>query len=188
MDEVVESFNFDGVNPVVSIDLLSNITFALIILLIGFAVGKIIGIALFKLFNGIDLNKGLKKLFIKGFDFSRSISSFVSWIIYVVSVVLALISLNILSEFLLVVLFFVGFVFVGSFVFGLFFSLPNFFAGIIIKNKSLVKKEDFVVVNSVRGKIVKVGFFNTKILGSKKELFFVPNKLVLKKVKVIKNL
>ncbi|MCC7574104.1 mechanosensitive ion channel family protein [Candidatus Woesearchaeota archaeon] len=188
MDEVVESFNFDGVNPVVSIDLLSNITFALIIMLVGFAVGKLVGIALFKFFNGIELNKGLKKLFVFGFDFSRSFSSFVSWIIYVISVVLALLSLNILRELLLVVLFFVGFVFFGSFVFGLFFSLPNFFAGFIIKNKSFVKVNDFVVVNTVRGEVVSIGFFNTKIKGLKGETFLVPNKLILRKAKVVKTL
>lgn len=186
MDEFVNSQNFEVFASFLSIDFISNLAFALVIMLVGFAVGRLVGVALFKLLEGIEFNKGLKRFAITGFDVSRGIGHFVSWIIYVISVIMALISLGIFRQVLLGLIYFVAFVFLGSVILGFFFALPNFFASFKVKKMGL-KKGDLVLVNTVRGELIHIGYFNTRIKGLKNELFMVPNKIVKRKVKVVKH-
>jgi small-conductance mechanosensitive channel len=186
MAEFIHSQDFEAVTTFLSIDFISNIAFALVIMLVGFAVGRLVGVAFFKLLEGIELNKGLKNFAIRGFDTSRAIGNLVSWIIYIISVIVALVSLGVFREVLFGLIYFVAFVFVGSIILGFFFALPNFFAAFKVKKMGL-KKGDLVLVNTVRGELVHIGYFNTRIKGLKNELFMVPNKIVKKKIKIIKH-
>lgn len=172
-----------GVDSIISSELVINITFALFILFAGFAIGKILGIAVLKFLNGVSFDKGAKLLYNSKFFVSKTISSFVSWLIYIVTVIFALITLNILSITFLVVLYFVSFLVLGTVLFGLFFSLPNLVAGFKLR-----KKKDFVNVDTklLRGEIIKIGLLNTYIKGSKDELFVVPNNVLLKEKKFLR--
>jgi hypothetical protein len=180
----VSSLDLSNINPLVSVDLLSSITFALIILLAGFAVGKLVGVALLKFLNIFDFNKNVKKIKGSLSNPSRSISSFVSSLIYVASVIFALLSLGIFKITLLILVYFIGFLVLGSLIFGFFFSLPNFVLSFGFKKK--LRVNDFIIVGNVSGEIFKLGFFNILIKGEGKDFFVVPYSLVKKGFKIVK--
>lgn len=172
MDEVLGSL--ESVNPIISNDLLTNIVFALIILLIGFAVGKLIGIILFKFLSGLEFDKGLKVIYRSKLHASKTISTLVSWLIYILSVILAFISLNILGIAFLVVLYFIAILLSGTFILGTIFALPNLIQG--FKNKKKYKIGQKIEVENIKGTITKIGYINTFIKSREEKLFVVPNK------------
>jgi small-conductance mechanosensitive channel len=178
MSEIVNLTELNSVNLIFNVDLLSSITFALVILLAGFTVGKLLEKVIFKFLRSVEFDKTLKKLNFHKLFLSRTISSFISWVIYVAAVVLALLSLNVLYWAFLVVAYFVGLIFLGTIFLGLFFSVPNFISGFKLRKYDLVGK--FIVVNNVEGKVIKVGCFSIKLLSTNKELFVLPNKSVKK--------
>lgn len=176
MDVVNDTF-VESVDSIISSDLMINITFVLFILLAGFVVGKIVGVALLKLLNGISFDKGVRWFYNSKFLASKTISSTVSWLIYIATVIFALFTLNILSVAFLVVLYFISFLVLGMILLGLFFSIPNFFAGFKLRKYNDLKE---VKTKILKGEIIKIGLFNTYLKGSGGELFVVPNKRLLK--------
>lgn len=177
MDEIINASNFSDINLVLNIDLLSSITFAFVILLAGFTVGRLVGIIVFKILKGIEFDKTLKKSnLLRKLFLSKSISSFISWIIYIISVILALVSLNILYEAFIVIAYFTGVIFIGSLILGLVFSIPNLIRGFKLKRYNLVGK--IITIKNVKGKVIKTGLFNIKLTGPQGELFIVPNRAV----------
>lgn len=179
MEEVVNTLNATNVNPLTSVDILSNITYALIILLAGFAIGKLLGTGLFKILNEIKFDKFLKKLPVPKIQASKTLSSLLSWTIYTITVIYALNSLNILGITFLIILYFIGILILGTILLGLYFAAPN----IAMKyklNKTKIKKGDYIEIDNVKGEIIKIGLINTKLKGTKNETFIVPNKLFKK--------
>ncbi len=176
MDNVTETM--ENVNPLVTNEILINITNALIILLIGFTIGKLLGIAIFKLLNGVEFDKGLNKISNSKFHASKTISSTISLLIYIATVIFALITLNILGITFLIISYFILILVLGTVLLGIIFSIPNIVTGTKIRKK--LKIGNRVELNGVRGEIIKIGILNTKIKGEKNELFVVPNKLFKK--------
>ncbi len=184
MSEIIELTNQSTINPLVSIELFSNITLALIILLAGFAIGKLAGIAVFKLLKGLDFDLNIKKIKIKKITTSKNISTLTSWTIYTLSVIFALISLNILNTTLIIILYFIGILFIGTIILGIIHSTPNILAGIKIKKQNIIKENDEIQINQIKGKVTKIGITNTKIKGDKDEIFFIPNKIIQRQQKI----
>lgn len=164
-----------------NISFFSSVLYALVILLIGFAVGKLLGIVLFKFLSNLEFDRGLKFFKIKR-GFSRRISFLVSVLIYCLAVVLALLSLGVLSLVLFIVLYFILFLLFGSFLLGLFFVLPNFFAYFFVKSR--LKVGVLVSVGRVKGEVISVGFFSVRLKSSFGDFFLVPNSLFKKGFKV----
>lgn len=174
MDDVIDNVNLENVNPIIGNELLTSIVFALIILLIGFAVGKLIGVALFKFLNNLEFDKGLKKISNSKFHASKTISALASWLIYLVSIILALITLGVLNIALQIIFYFIAILVIGTILLGLVFALPNLIQG--FKNKKKLKKGQKIEVDNIKGTITKTGLINTFIKGKEDKLFVVPNK------------
>ncbi len=176
ISDFVNMTDMNNVNLMVNIDILSSITFALVILLAGFTVGKLVGIAVFKVLRGMNFDKTLKMLSVHKLVLSRNISIFISWGIYVVAVILALLSLDIFYWTLLVLVYFIGIIFVGTIVLGLVFAIPNLISGFKLRHYAL--KGKFIVLSNVSGEVVKMGLFNVHLIRSDNKLFVVPNRSV----------
>lgn len=155
-----------------NISFFSSVLYALIILLVGFAVGKLLGVILFKFLNNLEFDRNLKFFRVKK-GFSKRVSFFVSILIYCLAVVLALLSLGVLSLVFFIVLYFILFLLFGSFLLGFLFALPNFFAYFFVKSR--LKVGDFVCVGRVKGEVISVGFFSVRLKSSFGDFFLVPN-------------
>lgn len=167
---------------VVTINLLSDITFALIIMLIGFAVGKLVGRAIMKLLSGVDFDRNFQKISSSKLSYSKNISLVISWLIYSAAVIIALDTLNILYWIALGATYFIIFLILGTILLGIIFAIPNLIARFKINNKEIATGK-YVALNGIKGEIFKVGLLSTNIRGPKGELFVVPNKILIKKIK-----
>lgn len=184
MNETLNGFDISKVNLFVNNEIITNMLFALIILLIGFTVGKLVGIALFKFLNGVEFDKGFKKISNSKIHITKTISSLVSWAIYTGSVVWALLTLRILNVVLIITVYFVALLIVGTIILETINSVPNLAYKRVVKSKK-IKKGDHIKINNVEGEVLKVGFLNIKIKGTKGEEIYVPNKLIRKGFKKI---
>ena len=181
MADFEDIINVEYINPVVNNDIVTQIVFALIILLIGFAAGKLISIALFKILTGIEFDKSLKKISNNKIQISKTISTATSWTIYIITVIIALASLNILKITIIIIAYFILFLLISTIMLGAIFSIPNLLAGIKLKQQHL--KEQKINTPLLKGTLMKIGLLNTKIKGEKEEEFLVPNKTLQKNIK-----
>ena len=179
---MLENINAESMNIIINNELTTNILFAVIILLIGFTIGRLIGITLFKFLNSLEFDKNLKKISNSKFHSAKTISSTTSWLIYTITVIIALNTLNILNITLIVIAYFIAILIIGTIILGIIFSIPNLVAGITLRKK--IKKEQQINTALIKGTIKKINTLNTKIETEKKELIIIPNKTLKKTLKL----
>lgn len=153
----------------------TNIITAIIILLLGFVAGKIIGNILVKTF--VSLNVGKKK---KNLAFWRSLANFISICIYVISVIMALNKIGITSFVLKVVLAILVVIVLGTIAFSIFNFLMNLFFGLSIITYKKIEKGDKITIKKITGTVEKIGLSSTRIRTADNELFIIANRLFFK--------
>ena len=166
----------DKVTPI-----LSKIVVAVLILLMGLILGKLLGNLIRRALNEIQLDKHLRTT--TGFKFSleRIISSFVTYFIYFIAVVMSLNSLGLTTAILNMISAAIIVIIVVSFIMAVKDFFPNFMAGMRIKNKKMFNEGDLIQIKEVRGSIVSVGFLETHLLTSDKEEVIIPNSIFNKR-------
>ena len=151
---------------------------AVIILLIGFVFGKIIGRFVYKGLHELELNKILKKLKIN-LMMEEALGNVISFVIYLVSVILALNSLGVTSIALYVVLTLIV-SFVGiSLMLATKDFMPGFYSGFELKKKGIVKGKK-IKMGNIEGTVVRVGFVQTKIKTKENDDVYIPNSTLAK--------
>jgi small-conductance mechanosensitive channel len=144
-DVVNESLNVvnevgQTVNPV-----LSKIVIAVLILLIGLIVGKLAGMLIKRLLNELRLDKNARAKGLK-FSLEKTIGNLVSYIIYLVAVIMSLNRLGLTSAILAIIAGVVVLVIIVSFVLSVRDFFPNFLTGLRIKVKKLFSEGDEVQI------------------------------------------
>lgn len=159
---------------------LTNLIVALIILLVGFIVGKLLGRVVGRVLHEIEVNSIVKKASGVNLKIESFASSFVSYFIYFVAILMALDQLNVKT----IVLYFISVavlvVIALSFLLGLKDFVPNLFSGFFIYRNKLVEEGDVIEVSGIKGKVVQVTLFETKIKTKKGDLIFIPNSSLVK--------
>ena|SRR3989344_5390245 len=163
---------------------LFNIGIAIIILLLGFVVGKIVGRAVTRLLHGMELNNILKSAGVKN-PLEGTLGALVSYLIYFVAIILALNQLNVASLVLYIILITVVVIIVISFLLSVKDFLPNFFAGLFIYRHGAIKEGDLIQVNGTKGKILHISITETQVETDEGDMVFIPNSSLTKN-KVIK--
>jgi small-conductance mechanosensitive channel len=158
---------------------LFNITSALVVLLIGFVVGKLIGRIFTTLLHEFELNKILKSAGIKR-PLEGMLGSLVSYLIYFVAIIMALNQLQIVSVVLYIILITVIVVLVISFLLSIKDFLPNFFAGLFIYRHGLIKEGDNIKILDTKGKVVQISLTETRLETKEKDIVFIPNSMLTK--------
>jgi len=164
------------VNPV-----LSKIVIAVLILLIGLIIGKLIGNLIRRALNEVQLDKYLR--IATGFKLSleKLLSSFVSYFIYFIAIIMSLNSLGLTTAILNMISAAIIIIIVVSFILAIKDFFPNFIAGIMIRTKKIFNEGDVIQIKEVRGRITSIGFLETKLLTPTKEEVIIPNSLFNKR-------
>ncbi len=158
---------------------------AIIILLFGFIVGRILSKIIQKVLHEVELNNILKKTIRVKIPLEQIISHTVMYLIYFVTIVMALNQIGLATDILNIVL--GGFMVV--IILALFLSIkdfiPNFISGIFIHQKQFVKEGDIIQVKNIEGKITEINLIETLVQTKHGDTIYIPNS-VLTKSEVIK--
>lgn len=163
--------------PEVFGELLTNIIAAIIILLLGFVGGKIVGSLLHKLFSKVFAGKKIKGKRKNSSSFALGISSIVSLCIYIAAIILALQRLGITTLVLKIILIIVIVIIIGSLLFLLVDFVANFYFGLNIMISKKFQTGDFIKIKKVEGTVKKITIIHTKIITKEGEVFILPNEI-----------
>jgi hypothetical protein len=163
---------------------LSNILFALIITLFGFIVGKIAGKISLKLLSEIELNKILKKNALIQTDIEILVSIVVSYIIYTITLIAAISTLGITNILLHIGMIIIVILTVSTILVVTSLFLPNFFAGIYLNYRKLLKDE--IMLDNLRGKILRKTITSAYILTNNTDTIKVPYFFIFKNLDRLK--
>lgn len=149
------------------------------ILLIGFILGKITGKLVESLLKGFDIDKLLKRVD-SNLAFDKALSQICTYVIFVITILILLQYLGIRNLVLIVLLVIFSAILIFSVSFAVIMFLPNFLFGLFIKRK--LKKGDFIIVDSINGRIVKMRFSDI-FLESKDDILALPYSYIRKMFK-----
>lgn len=155
------------------------LTSALLILLIGFIAGRLLGLILKRILHQFNVDHNLSTTIGYRLSLERQLSTVLSIIIYAVAIIIALDKLGILTYVLLVVM--------GGFLIVILVTLalagkdaiPNLLAGLSATYRKAGRPGDTLRIRGVRGTIIKKGVFITLVKEGDDELR-IPNRLFRK--------
>ncbi|MCB9358792.1 mechanosensitive ion channel [Candidatus Woesearchaeota archaeon] len=148
---------------------------AILIVLIGFVIGKIAGRFLLKALKEIQLNKIVKDISGIRSSLEGIISHFVEYFIYFVSIVMALRHIGIYTD-ILNILSAVVIILIGIFIIlSVKDFIPNIISGIVMHQKSDIKEGDIIEYNKIRGKIIDFSLLETKLETKTGDIIIIPN-------------
>ncbi len=151
----------------------------IVILLVGFLIGKLAERAVKRLTKEIGLGRITNDLLKIKLPIETLLSRIVSWVIYFVAILFAMDQVGFGSTTLnIILIFLLGFIII-LILFAIKDFIPNIIAGFVIYSKGNIKKGVKLSVNGIRGVVISVSMLETKIK-TKKETIFVPNSILIK--------
>jgi small conductance mechanosensitive channel len=155
--------------------LVIRIISAIIILLLGFIIGRITGRLVKKVLTSVDLDKNFRKITGTRVSLERFVSGFISFIIYLAAIIMALNQLGITTVVLNIITAGIVLIVIVAFLLAVKDFIPNSVAGLNIKIKGLIKEGQSITVKGIKGKVKEVNLVDTHIITKNKELIVVPN-------------
>jgi small conductance mechanosensitive channel len=158
---------------------LINIVFALIVVLIGFGIARFVKKLIFHLLNEINFaglifngNKKPKNL-------NRKVANITEYIIYFFVIVIALNQLGVTSIILYLITAAVLILIILFIAFSIKDFIPNFFAGLSIKHKQMIKKGDFIEFKDSVGVVDEINLSEIKVRNKRGDIIIIPNGTLL---------
>ncbi|MFH0874408.1 MAG: mechanosensitive ion channel domain-containing protein [archaeon] len=145
----------------------------IILLLIGFIVGRVVGVFLEKILNEMSLNKAVKNLNFR-FNTEKLVSGIVSYSIYAFTIYSTFLKIGIAKAtgllLLAVIIVSVGILFF------LYFKdfTQNTVAGFILRHKEKYESGEFVTIGKVSGLILKTNATNMHVKTDQGDFFVIP--------------
>jgi len=165
----------------------NQIIAGVVILLVGFGLGILVKKVLFKIFKEIGLNKIMSKVGVV-VDLEKWVSSIISYVVYLLTIVLFLDQLGIESIVLYLIAGALLMLVILTALVGLKDVIPNFIAWLILQRRGRIRHGTRVEIREIAGVVEKVGFLETEIRTHNDDILYVPNSLFLKsKLKIKRN-
>ncbi len=158
---------------------------ALLILLAGFIVGRLLGLIVKRLLHELNLDAMVRKVVGYRSSFENFISGLVSYIIYSVAIIMALNHIGLTTIVLTIIISAVVIMLVISFLLAVKDFLPNALSGFSLKFKGVVKKGVVISVSGVTGVVEDVNLLST-IVKVDDDLMVIPNSVFQKQGFIIK--
>ena len=159
---------------------LQNIVIALITLLAGFIIARILGRLVTKVLNSIHLDKNLAKAANIKTSFEQLIGIAITYIVYFITVVIALNQLNATNLILNIVSIAIILLLLIAVILGIKDIMPNLIAGLFLHQRGFLKNGDRIKVKNIEGKIIHVNLFETRIEAKNKDTISIPNIMLMK--------
>lgn len=156
------------------------------ILLIGLALGVFVKKLTFRVLKEIELNKIMSRVGVT-YNLEHGVSSVLSYLVYLIGIVLFLNQLGITSILLYLLVGAVLMLVVLTVIVGLKDVIPNFVAWVLLQRKGRMIEGYRINVKDVDGRVEKIGFLETEIRTDNGDLLYVPNSLFLKNKFWVKN-
>lgn len=172
----------ETVNPVIA-----KVVIAVLILLMGLILGKLIGNLIRRALHEVQLDKHLRNLSSFKFSLEKGISTFVTYFIYFIAIIMALNSIGLTTAILNMISAAIIIIVVVSFMLAVKDFFPNFMAGVSIKGKKIFEEGDEIQIKEVRGRIVSISFLETRLVTSYKEEVIIPNSIFNKRQIIIRS-
>ncbi len=164
---------------------LQKIIVSIVILLVGLGLGLLVQKLLGKILQEIELNKIMCKVGVT-YNLERGVSLIVSYVIYLITIVIFLNQLGITSIVLYLVVGAVLTLVILTCLVGLKDVIPNFVAWLLLQKKGNIKVGKRVDIKEISGRVEKIGYLETEIKTEEGDLLYVPNTLFLKSTFKIK--
>ena len=156
-----------------------NLVAAAIIILAGFIIGRLVSKLSYKLMREFEIRSVFKQAGIHA-PIERYISTAAAYLIYFISIIMALNQLKIGTIILLLIVGAVLIVLIISFVLGIKDFVPNLKAGYSIYHKRLIRKGDWIETQGTEGRVTDITLTKTKIETKDNEMVYVPHVVILK--------
>lgn len=163
----------DNVNP-----WMIKIAGALLILFIGFIIGRVIGQLIKRMLRGINLDRNVRKTLGTRFSLENAIAQVITILIYAAAVIMTLDYLDLTTVILTIITTAIIVILAVSLLLAVKDLLPNFFAGITLKYRRDFKDGDIISVKGVTGKVEEISLLSTKMT-SGKDTVIIPNSVFL---------
>jgi small-conductance mechanosensitive channel len=157
--------------------LLTDIVSAILILLIGFVIGKIANMLLYKLIVALSLNNRQKKTKKTNMSFARGLSNLISLCIYIITVIMAIQQLNVFNLVLKIIIILIIILILGTILFSIIDFATNIIFGINILTSKRIEKGDSLKIKKVEGIVEKVGLAHTKLKTQSGDIFIFSNRM-----------
>ncbi|MFH1591258.1 MAG: mechanosensitive ion channel domain-containing protein [archaeon] len=159
--------------------LFSTFVVALIILFVGFVLGKLAGKFIERVLHEIELDNMVQSTIGLSLAIERVIGNVISYFIYFITIVMALDQLGIQTY----VLNLLSIAFLAVVIISFFLSIrdffPSFMAGMQIRRKQLIKEGDTIIFRNTRGKIASISLTETRLETKQGDLIYLPNHLLM---------
>ncbi len=159
--------------------LVNTIASAVIVLLIGFIIGKVLGKLSQRGLHELEINRILKKAGVR-FGMEEFVGRLIEYLIYFVAIVIALDQLGVTTFALYLITGAVFAVLAIAFLLSMKDFIPNFIAGLRLNYKKVFSAGDTITVGSVSGKVKELGLLTTTLESKNKDIIHLPNSILIK--------
>lgn len=159
--------------------ILSKAVVAVVVLLVGFIIGKLAGKTVHWVLRTAEINKRWKELTGMSWRIESFISAMISGAIYFIVIVMALTVLGLsgiiakIISFGLICLIFI------SLILALKDFIPNYIDGLRLYKR--IKQKDTIIIENMKGQVEEVTWTDVKIAAENGDILYIPNSLFLKK-------
>lgn len=164
----------------------AKLTLAVIILLIGFIIGKLAGRLMQKILHQFEVDVAFKKAAGIKVTIEGIIGSIITYFIYFIAVVMALNQFGLTTQVLYIVSISVIVFVIVALLLAIKDFVPNFFAGFFIFRKGIINVGDRIKLKNIEGKVIEVGLVETKVETKNKDHIFIPHSEMIKSELTVK--
>ncbi|MBW2977366.1 mechanosensitive ion channel [Candidatus Woesearchaeota archaeon] len=154
---------------------------AIIILLMGFVLGRIIGKITQKVLREIELNRIIKKATGMKIALEEIVAKLLTYFIYFIFMIWALNELGLTTTILTMISGAALVIIILSILLAIKDFIPNAFAGFVIHRKRQIKPGDRIKTDGLQGKIARISLVETEIKTKKGDTIYIPNSILTKR-------
>jgi len=159
---------------------LTKFVVAIIILLVGFILARILGKFSQRFLGEIEFNKMVKRATGKDVSIEEWIGNFVMYFVYFITIVMALGHIGLTTTVLNMISAAVIIIILISIVLAIKDFAPNVLAGLTIHNKKLIREGDRLKTKNAEGKVIYINLVETRIKTSRGDIIYIPNATLIK--------
>ncbi len=156
----------------------SQLLIALVIFFIGVIVGKFVGKVVTQILHQFNVDYFIKKTTGVKFSLEEIIGVFTRYFVYFIAMIMALNQLGLTTTMFLIIFTALIVLVVISIILGIKDFVPNFIAGIMIKQKSFINLNDLIRIKDIEGKVISINLIETLVENKHGDIIYIPNSII----------